>query len=211
MRGRAAAGLAWVTALLLLAAAPSAWALQLDELMSLLRQTRSAEARFTEQRRVKGMDAPLVSTGTLSFSAPDRFVRSTLTPKPEQMAVEGKIVTLSRNGRSRTMVVDAAPEMEAIVEAVRGTLTGNADSLKVHFTTGVSGNAEQWTLELLPIEPRLKVLLASVRLSGRRGELRQVEMRMADGDSSTMAIETLSSVPAGAPAAGPPAAAASRP
>ena len=111
----------------------------------------------------------------------------------------------------RTMVVDAAPEMEAIVEAVRGTLTGNADSLKVHFTTGVSGNAEQWTLELLPIEPRLKVLLASVRLSGRRGELRQVEMRMADGDSSTMAIETLSSVPAGAPAAGPPAAAASRP
>ncbi len=168
----------------------------LDELMSLLAQTRSGQARFTEQRTVKGLDAPLVSSGTLSFAAPDRFSRITTSPRAESMAVEGNIVTMSRGGRSRSVVLDAAPEIEAIVEAVRGTLTGNARSLQQHFKPVVKGNAELWTLELSPIEPRLQSLLAMVRLGGRRAELGSVEMRMADGDRSMMTIEPLG---AGAP------------
>ena len=177
------------TGFLAFAAAAPAAALELAELMSQLSQVRSGEARFTEQRLVKGLDAPLVSSGTLSFSSPDRFTRTTLAPRPESMAVEGKIVTLNRNGRSRSLVLDAAPEIEAIVESVRGTLTGNAQSLQQHFKVNVSGTLEQWTLELLPIEPRLQVMLASVRITGRRAELRTVEMRMADGDRSLMQIE----------------------
>lgn len=172
----------------LAAAAP----LQLDELMTLLAQVRSGEARFTEQRIVKGLDAPLLSSGTLSFAAPDRFARRTLEPRPESMVVEGPIVTLTKGGRSRSLVLDASPETEAIVEAVRGTLTGNAQTLKAHFKVAVSGSTDQWALELQPIEPRLQVMLASVRIAGRRTEVRTVEMRMADGDRSVMSIEPLS-------------------
>ncbi|WP_395700055.1 outer membrane lipoprotein carrier protein LolA [Aquabacterium sp.] len=172
----------------LAAAAP----LQLDELMTLLAQVRSGEARFTEQRIVKGLDAPLLSSGTLSFAAPDRFARRTLEPRPESMVVEGPIVTLTKGGRSRSLVLDASPETEAIVEAVRGTLTGNAQTLKAHFKVAVSGSTDQWALELQPIEPRLQVMLASVRIAGRRAEVRTVEMRMADGDRSVMSIEPLS-------------------
>lgn len=179
------------------AAAPAA-ALDLTELMGLLSQVRSGEARFTEQRQVKGLDAPLVSSGTLSFSAPDRFTRKTLAPKPEGMAVEGNMVTMSRGGRSRTFVLDASPETEAIVEAVRGTLTGNAQALQQHFKVKVGGSAEQWTLELQPIAPRLQVLLSAVRIGGRRSELRSVEMLMADGDRSLMQIEPMAA--GGAPA-----------
>ncbi|HSW06633.1 MAG TPA: LolA-related protein [Aquabacterium sp.] len=194
LRRRAAGlrGLVAAAVLGLAAAAPAA-ALELAELMNVLSQVRSGEARFTEQRQVKGLDAPLVSSGTLSFAAPDRFTRKTLAPRPETMAVDGKIVTLERNGRSRSLVLDAAPEMEAIVESVRGTLTGNAQSLQQHFKVKVSGTLAQWTLELLPIEPRLQVMLASVRISGRRAELRTVEMRLADGDRSLMQIEPVAS------------------
>jgi outer membrane lipoprotein-sorting protein len=147
-----------------------AHALDLPELMALLSQKRSGEARFTEQREVKGLDAPLASSGTLSFAAPDRFTRKTLTPRPESMVVEGNIVTLTRNGRSRSLALDASPEMEAIVEAVRGTLTGNATSLQQHFKLAVAGTPEQWTLELKPATPRLAVMLDSVRIAGRRSE-----------------------------------------
>jgi len=171
-----------------------ALALDLAELMTLLAQVRSGEARFTEQRTVQGLDAPLVSSGTLSFAAPDRFSRHTLKPRPESMVVEGNMVTLTRSGRTRTVVLDAIPEVEAIVEAVRGTLTGNAGSLQQHFRTAVAGNAEQWTLELRPIEPRLQVLLASVHIVGRGSLLRSVEMRMADGDRSLMQVEPVAPV-----------------
>lgn len=176
-------------AVLALGGLAPAQALELDELMQMLAQVRSGEARFTEQREVKGLDAPLVSSGTLSFAAPDRFTRITLQPRPESMAVEGNTVVMARNGRSRTMVLDAAPEVEAIVEAVRGTLTGNAHALQQHFTVAVRGNAQQWTLELVPIESRLAGLLKSVHLAGQRSVLRSVEMRMADGDRSLMTIE----------------------
>ena len=178
-----------------LAALP-AHALDLPELMALLAQKRSGEARFTEQREVKGLDAPLASSGTLSFAAPDRFTRKTLAPRPESMVVEGNIVTLTRNGRSRSLALDASPEMEAIVEAVRGTLTGNATSLQQHFKLAVAGTPEQWTLELKPATPRLAVMLDSVRIAGKRGELRTVEMRLADGDRSVMQIEPVAAAPA---------------
>jgi outer membrane lipoprotein-sorting protein len=178
-------------------AAP-AHALDLPELMALLAQKRSGEARFTEQREVKGLDAPLASSGTLSFAAPDRFTRKTLAPRPESMVVEGNIVTLTRNGRSRSLALDASPEMEAIVEAVRGTLTGNPTSLQQHFKLAVAGSPEQWTLELKPATPRLAVMLDSIRIAGKRSELRTVEMRLADGDRSVMQIE-----PVAAGAAGP--------
>lgn len=169
--------------------ASPAHAFGLGELMTLLAQVRSGEARFTEQRTVQGLQSPLLSSGTLSFAAPDRFTRRTLEPRPESMVVEGNMVTLTRNGRSRTLVLDAIPEVEAIVEAVRGTLTGNAGSLQAHFRTAVAGSAEQWTLELRPIEPRLQALLASVQIVGRGSQLRSVEMRMADGDRSLMQVE----------------------
>lgn len=176
-------------AALLLLAAGAAQAIELPELMALLAGKRSGEARFTEQRVVQGLDAPLSSSGTLAFAAPDRFTRTTLQPRPERMEVVGNIVTLTRSGRTRSMALDASPEMEAIVESVRGTLTGNAQSLRQHFTIGVQGSAEQWTLELKPLTPRLQVMLAGVRIAGRGSELRSVEMRMADGDRSLMQIE----------------------
>jgi outer membrane lipoprotein-sorting protein len=182
-----------------------AHALDLTELMALLAQKRSGEARFTEQREVKGLDAPLASSGTLSFAAPDRFTRKTTAPRAESMVVEGNIVTLTRNGRTRSMALDASPEMEAIVEAVRGTLTGNATSLQQHFKLSLAGTPEQWTLELKPATPRLAVMLDSVRIGGRRSELRTVEMRLADGDRSLMQIEPLTASSAA------PAAAGSRP
>lgn len=188
---------AWLGLLLLGLAALPVRALEVAELMALLTQVRSGEARFTEQRQVKGLDAPLVSSGTLAFAAPDRFVRKTLAPRAESMAVEGNIVTLVRAGKSRSFALDASPEMEAIVESVRGTLTGNADSLRQHFQLAVSGTPEQWQLVLLPATPRLKVMLAEVRITGQRERMKSVEMRLADGDRSLMQIE-----PVGAPAAG---------
>ena len=187
-------------ALMVLAAALAApaHALDLPELMALLAQKRSGEARFTEQREVKGLDAPLASSGTLSFAAPDRFTRKTTAPRAESMAVDGNIVTLTRNGRTRSLALDASPEMEAIVEAVRGTLTGNATSLQQHFKLAIAGTPEQWTLDLKPATPRLAVMLDGIRIAGKRSELRTVEMRMADGDRSLRQIEPVTAAPAAA-------------
>ena len=164
----------------------------LGRLTTLLARVKSGEATFVEKRRVEMLDRTLESSGRLSFRAPDSFVRETLKPRREKLAVDGNSVTMSIGERSRTMALDASPEASVIVEALRGTLTGNRETLERLFETRVSGSAEQWSLELVPRDLRLRGQVASVRVSGRESMAREVQVLLADGDRSTMTIEPVS-------------------
>ena len=168
-------------------AAP-AWAFDLPELMGLLARQKSGEARFTEQRFVHGLEGPLDASGTLSFDAPDKLVRRTLSPRIETMAVEGNTLTLSRGGRTRTLALDSMPELLGLVEAMRGTLSGDGTTLQRYFRSAVSGSAANWTLDLLPADSRLAAQVRSIRISGRASEVTGLEMEFVGGDRSVMSI-----------------------
>lgn len=177
--------------LLLPVSASRAAAFDLDALMAHLAQVKSGEATFTEKRTVFQLDQTLESSGRLSFSAPDRFTRETLRPRPDRMAVVGNQLTMSQGSRSRSTTLDSVPEAVVIVEAIRGTLTGNRETLERYFTTQLLGGAERWSLDLVPRDARLRGQVAQVRVSGRQGQLREVQITMTDGDRSVMQIEPL--------------------
>jgi len=164
-------------------------AFDLGALMSLLGRVKSGEATFVETRRIEMLDRTLQSSGRLSFKAPDSFVRETLKPSHEKLAVDGNTLTLSMGQRSRTMQLDASPEAAVIVEAIRGTLTGNRATLERLFETTVSGDAHAWTLKLVPRDLRLRGQVSAVQVSGREGTAREVQVQLADGDRSVMTIE----------------------
>ena len=177
--------------LALAGAALPAWALDLATVTALLARHKSGEARFTEERTVSGLDGPLRASGTLSFVAPNRFTRTTTEPRAESMAVDGNALILKRGGRTRQMTLDAIPEVTALIEAVRGTLTGNAGSLDKHFMIKVEGSPAQWTLTLVPRDQRLATQVRELKITGVSGELRVVELWLAGGDRSVMSIEPL--------------------
>ena len=183
----AALGLAG--ALALAPRAVLAEAFDLDALTTLLGRVKSGEATFVETRRIEMLDRTLQSSGRLSFKAPDGFVRETLKPRHEKLAVDGNTVTMSLGERSRTMQLDASPEAAVIVEAVRGTLTGNRATLERLFETTVSGDARAWTLKLVPRDLRLRGQVSAVQVSGREAMAREVQVQLADGDRSVMTIE----------------------
>jgi outer membrane lipoprotein-sorting protein len=164
-------------------------AFTLAPLMQTLAQVKAGEASFTEKRYVAMLERPLESSGRLSFEAPDTFVRETLKPRRERMAVVGNTLTMSQGSRTRSMPLDALPEAAVIMEAIRGTLTGNRDALERHFSASVSGDAQRWALELVPREPRLREQVVSVRVTGQLAALREVTVTMSDGDRSVMSIE----------------------
>lgn len=166
-------------------------------LMALLAQVKSGEASFVEDRRVLQLDRTIRSAGRLSFSAPDTFVRETLQPRHERLAVVGNQLTMTRGNRTQTALLDSVPEAVVIVEAIRGTLTGNREILERYFAASLQGSADQWQLELVPRDPRLRGQVTQLRLAGRRAQVREVRIALADGDSSVMRIEPLA---AGAPA-----------
>jgi len=176
-----------------LASPPSAVAaaFDLEALTALLAKVRSGEATFVETRRIEMLDRTLTSSGRLTFKAPDVFVRETLRPRHEKLAVDGNTLTMSIGERSRTLQLDASPEAAVIVEAIRGTLTGNRAALERLFETRVGGDASAWTLELVPRDLRLRGQVASVRLAGRESAVREVRVLLADGDHSVMTIEPI--------------------
>jgi len=161
----------------------------LAQLMALLAGVQSGEARFTETRHSSVLERPLESAGRLSFQAPDRFVRETLRPRAELLAVDGNTVTMRQGERSRTVPLDSVPEAAVIVEAVRGTLTGNRAAIERHFDAQVSGSAARWTLLLVPREERLRRLVRQVAVQGQQAQMREMTISMADGDYSVMRIE----------------------
>ena len=182
---------AFVATITAASASFAAHAFDLDQLTTMLGRVKSGEATFVEKRRIEMLDRTLESSGRLSFRAPDSFTRETLKPRREKLAVDGNVLTMSIGDRSRTVQLDSSPEADVIIEAIRGTLTGNRDSLERFFATTVSGNAEQWTLDLLPRDLRLRGQVASVRVLGHASIVREVQVLLADGDRSTMTIEPL--------------------
>jgi hypothetical protein len=170
----------------LVGAAP---AFDLAQLTELLGRVKSGEASFVEKRRVEMLGRTLESSGRLWFRAPDSFSRETLTPRHEKLEVDGNALTMSSGDRSRTVQLDSAPEAAVVIEAIRGTLTGNREALERVFSASVSGDAAGWTLDLVPREARLRAQVASVRVIGRESAVREVQVLLADGDRSTMTID----------------------
>ena len=171
------------------AAMPALAAFGFDELMATLAQRRAGEVRFSEERTVSGLDQPLRYSGTMSFSAPDHLERQTLTPRRESFVVEGNEVTLQRGERVRRMTLDAAPELAALVAALRGTLSGDASVLRRYFKPSVEGSTARWTLTLVPLDSRLLGVVRLLRIDGMSTDVRVVELQLADGDRSVTTIE----------------------
>ena len=171
--------------------APSAWAsgLEFDALMKLLSQRTSGQARFVEERHVVGLDKPLRSAGRLTFEVPDRFGRHVETPKPESIEVEGQTAVLRRGNRVRQVQLDTLPELQSLVEAIRGTLSGNGNLLRQHFQVQLAGGREQWTLSLRPLDERALAQVSDLIIAGQQSEVRSIELRMGGGDRSVMTVD----------------------
>jgi hypothetical protein len=176
----------------------AAAAFELTQLMQSLAQVKSGEASFAERRQVAMLDQTLESSGKLYFEAPDTFVRETLKPRRERLAVSGNLLTISQGTRKSSVALDSMPEAAVIIEAIRGTLTGNREILDRYFSSHLSGSAERWSLELVPRDARLRGQVASVRVVGQHAIVREVHVAMPDGDRSVMTIEPVVAKPASA-------------
>ena len=82
----------------------------------------------------------------------------------------------------------------SVTSLAGGTLTGNALTLDKHFRIKVEGSPAQWTLTLHPRDQRLATQVRELKITGMAGELRVVELWLAGGDRSVMAIEPLQAV-----------------
>src|SRR5512147_703457 len=92
-----------------LAAAAHA-AFNVDQLMSGLAQHKGGRAKFVEKRYLAVLDRPLVATGEMTYTPPDRLEKRTLTPRPETLVLDKDLVSIERDRRKRSINLANRPE-----------------------------------------------------------------------------------------------------
>lgn len=171
-------------------AALTAHAWDLEQLMQSLARNISGRATFTEQKFIALLDKPVLSSGELLYTAPDRLEKRTLLPKPETLVLDHDTVTVERGKRQYVLRVKDYPELGVFVESIRGTLAGDRASLERLYQLNLDGSEARWTLVLRPLNPKMLAVVQRITMQGERAELRSIEVEQADKDRSVMRIDT---------------------
>jgi len=161
------------------------------QLMDDLARHKGGKARFVEKKYISLLDKPVVSTGEMSYTAPDRLEKRTLTPKPEILLLDKDLLSIEREKQKLSINLSNQPEALAFIDSIRGTLTGNRAALEKNYYLHLAGSHEKWVLTLLPSEQKIAALVLRIVVSGSKNQIRSIEYLQADGDRSVMSIEPI--------------------
>lgn len=161
----------------------------LSDLMHLLAQKKSGKANFVEKKFIGILDKPLESSGELSFDAPDRLEKRTLKPRQESMMLDGdKLTVTMHEKRPLYLRLQDHPEVSALIESIRGTLSGDKVALERNYTVDLNGVQAKWQLTLLPMHKDVTKVVRKIQISGIDADIKTITFDQADGDRFEMTI-----------------------
>jgi hypothetical protein len=162
-----------------------------DVLMRNMAQHPGGAARFTETRFLAVLDKPLVSSGEMRYSPPDRLEKRTLLPRPEFLLLEKDTLTLERDRRRMSVRLSNRPEAQAFVDSIRSMLAGNQVSLEQNYRLQLEGDASRWNLTLYPKGAEIAAMIKRISVTGAEQQIRVIEYHQTDGDRAVLAIDPI--------------------
>ncbi len=159
-----------------------------DAIFHTLAAVKTSRAHFVETRHLAMLTAPVIASGTLSYTASGHVEKQTLVPASETLTIDGDTLTLVNASGTRTIGLSDVPEIGALVIAMRGTLSGNTAALHQHYELTATGDSAHWVLLLQPREAAVQRLIQYVRIAGSGASLTEVDTLQTDGDESDMRI-----------------------
>jgi outer membrane lipoprotein-sorting protein len=168
--------------------APAAAGADLDRVMGALAQRKHGHVSFTEKKFIALLDRPVESSGELLYDAPDRLEKRTIKPKPEDLVLEGGVVSAQRGRHHYVLDLKQYPQVVPFIESIRATLAGDRASLERVFKVDFAGSFEHWTLGLVPADSKLATTVKEIHIEGEKDLILSVETREADGDRSLLTI-----------------------
>jgi hypothetical protein len=170
-------------------ASPHPPAAPIDELMQKLAQVAESDASFAEDKILAMLTIPLHSTGQLRYRRPAHLEKITHEPQLESLVVDGNRLTLTEaNQAPRVIELDSEPAIRALVDAIRGTLSGDLAALRRSYNVVMAGSVSDWRLTLTPTDPRVARLVTRTTIAGAGTALRLVQTVQANGDEMRMTI-----------------------
>lgn len=163
------------------------WALA--DLMHALAQKKSGKASFIEKKYIGILDKPLESSGELFFQAPNRLEKRTLKPRSESMLLDGDKLTVTLHEKQPLYLrLQDHPDVAALVESIRGTLSGDQAILEKNYAIEFSGTQGKWQMTLTPVPKALAKVVRQIHIGGANATIKTIAFDQADGDRIEMEI-----------------------
>jgi hypothetical protein len=80
------------------------------------------------------------------------------------------------------------PEVAALVESIRGTLSGDQTALEKNYTVDFTGTQDKWQLTLTPVQKSVGKVVRQVRIGGADANIKTIAFDQVDGDRLEMTI-----------------------
>jgi hypothetical protein len=168
----------------------AAWAFNLKELQSQLREAPVVRGQFVQQKYLRSLSHPLTSTGLFTLSSNKGLLWELRMPLHQDLLLTQAAI-YRRDDGGKWQILPQAVGGGRETHMFLTILSGDTDVLRDNFDMTLSGTASDWQLVMTPKSILLKQIFTDIRIAG--GKLVQrIELRETQGDKTVMEMRNAS-------------------
>jgi outer membrane lipoprotein carrier protein len=172
---------------------------ELKNLLTAIRQNRTTQADFQEERVIRLMKKPVVSSGTVWFQPPNKFRREVKGNSPSVSVSDGRELWIyypNFKSAERYPLGKGSP-LDATVAAINSAL--NLENIEGSFNITATKTGNGFQLQLLPRSYAMKRAFQKLDLRiSEKFRVEQTDMLLPNGDRivTTYSDQTRAPIPA---------------
>ncbi|MEC4748663.1 outer membrane lipoprotein carrier protein LolA [Methylomicrobium sp. Wu6] len=139
------------------------------------------EGRFRQEKNIKILKKPLISTGTFTYHRKQGVIWQTLSPVPSVLLVN-QTRLLTTQGEQ-----NLPPAFGRVFTAMFG---GDLQLMNEGFAIAGANGQGAWQLQLQPKDPLMQKIITGMQLTGDK-ELKQLDIREANGNFTRITFEQI--------------------
>src|ERR1700746_1250983 len=168
----------------------------LKNLLAAIRQNRSTQADFQEERVIRLMKKPVVSSGTVWFQTPNKFRREVKGNSPSMTVSDGRELWIyypNFKSAERYPLGKGSP-LDATVAAINSAL--NLENIEASFNISATKNDNGHELALLPRTAAMKRVFQKLDLQiNSESRVSRTDMLLPNGDRIVTTYSTQTPAP----------------
>jgi outer membrane lipoprotein carrier protein len=156
---------------------------ELKNLLGAIRQNRTTQAEFQEERVIRLMKKPVVSSGTVWFQPPNKFRREVKGNSPSVSVSDGRDLWIyypNFKSAERYPLGKGSP-LDATLTAINSAL--NLENIETSFNVTATRSDNGYELQLLPRSAAMKRVFQKLDLQiNEKFRVERTDMLLPNGD-----------------------------
>jgi hypothetical protein len=140
--------------------------------------------KFVETWSADYLSEPLISTGWMSYKAPDQLSKTIDHPQHIVEKIDGDRLTITKDGKSHSVQLSDEPILAVGIYALRDVLIGSEADLQARFKLYYQEVSGGWVLQLVPRDDDIALQIKLITVRGVNSRINQISLRYQNGNSS---------------------------